>query len=359
MLASWGKPSPKDAFMNLWRPLPPRDSSVAVFAVLDSLNTLLEDKSETIQIAAARLAGKLSIKTIGASLYDLTTNSKRGVGPRLEALKALAEMKDSNLLPAIKKSLESNQSRLRQEGLNLLANFNPAVALPLIASTLERPDIPEKQNALSILKKMKEPTADALKAEWMRRFLGGQADPEIELDIIEAAKASSDSGVKDLLQRYQNSLPQGNELAPFAVAMHGGSADQGRRIFFENATAQCVRCHKINGYGGDVGPDLKGIASKKDRAYLLESIVAPSAQIAEGFETAFVRLEDGRVLTGTIRKEDEESLVLVGADTKAVTIKKDEIKVRRSQKISTMPVMAETLTKLEIRNLLEYLSNLK
>ena len=48
--------------------------------------------------------------------------------------------------------------------------------------------------------------------------------------------------------------------------------------------ASCVRCHKIGNEGGVIGPALDGIASRKDRPYLYESLVDPTATLAEGFD---------------------------------------------------------------------------
>ena len=49
-----------------------------------------------------------------------------------------------------------------------------------------------------------------------------------------------------------------------------------------------MRCHKIAGRGGDVGPDLSKIGGEKTRAYLLESIVLPNKAIAKNFESVEV-----------------------------------------------------------------------
>ena len=46
----------------------------------------------------------------------------------------------------------------------------------------------------------------------------------------------------------------------------------------------CDACHMINGEGGEVGPNLSKIGSKRDPAYLRRSILDPNADIAEGFE---------------------------------------------------------------------------
>ena len=60
-------------------------------------------------------------------------------------------------------------------------------------------------------------------------------------------------------------------------------------IFTTKAELECVRCHKVNGpngelAGGEVGPELSGIGARQTRTYLLESIVDPNKQIAQGFE---------------------------------------------------------------------------
>lgn len=62
-----------------------------------------------------------------------------------------------------------------------------------------------------------------------------------------------------------------------------GDPVAGKRIFLEHEVASCARCHQVDGVGGVVGPALDGIASKKEEAYLRESLVNPQAAIAEGF----------------------------------------------------------------------------
>jgi mono/diheme cytochrome c family protein len=45
-----------------------------------------------------------------------------------------------------------------------------------------------------------------------------------------------------------------------------------------------MNCHMLGGKGSTVGPALDGIASKKDEAYLLESLTEPNAKLAEGYD---------------------------------------------------------------------------
>ncbi len=45
----------------------------------------------------------------------------------------------------------------------------------------------------------------------------------------------------------------------------------------------CNACHKVEGAGGELGPDLSHIGSQQDAAYIRRAILDPNADIAEGF----------------------------------------------------------------------------
>ena len=76
----------------------------------------------------------------------------------------------------------------------------------------------------------------------------------------------------------------------------------------------CLRCHKVKGEGGDVGPDLAGIGGKQKRDYLLESIVEPNKQIAQGYETVVLTLTNGKVVSGILKGEDAKEVQLMTAE---------------------------------------------
>ena len=73
-----------------------------------------------------------------------------------------------------------------------------------------------------------------------------------------------------------------------------------RQIDFQSASASLLflRRHRIGDQGGAVGPDLSEIGAKKDRPYLLESIVDPNRTIAENFETVVILDDLGKTISG-------------------------------------------------------------
>jgi mono/diheme cytochrome c family protein len=68
------------------------------------------------------------------------------------------------------------------------------------------------------------------------------------------------------------------------VKITAGDVRRGEDLFHNNPVAACASCHMVGGKGGDVGPILDGIAIRGDKAYLLESLMEPNAQFAQGYE---------------------------------------------------------------------------
>lgn len=62
-----------------------------------------------------------------------------------------------------------------------------------------------------------------------------------------------------------------------------GDAKRGENIFWTHPVAACKNCHMLKGQGSAVGPALDGIATRKDAAYIEESLVNPNAKLAEGY----------------------------------------------------------------------------
>ena len=63
-----------------------------------------------------------------------------------------------------------------------------------------------------------------------------------------------------------------------------GDAARGKKVFDTHPVAACIRCHVVEGKGGPIGPPLDGIAGRKERDYLEQSLIDPQATIAEGFQ---------------------------------------------------------------------------
>lgn len=73
-------------------------------------------------------------------------------------------------------------------------------------------------------------------------------------------------------------IPAGDE------ALLAGDIQRGEQIFLKHPVAACVLCHQLKGQGSTVGPPLDGIGTRKDAAYLMESLVEPNKRLADGYQ---------------------------------------------------------------------------
>jgi len=359
-LTDWAAPHGRDRVLNTWRPLPPRDPAPARQSVQPFLLALLNaDDAPDLQVAACRFAAQHGIADVAPALHALASDEQKPSTTRVTAFGALVDLRYEKLAEVVRIAVASKDPPLRKVALPQLALLNPVDAVPLLSERLATAPFPERQMAIELLAKMKRPDADTVLTGWLDKVLAGDAPEQVQLDLLEAAKNSPNSELKKRYEKYQASLPAEDEAAPFRIALNGGDAVLGKKVFFENEKVQCSRCHKINGKGGEVGPDLSKVSATRDRAYLLESIILPNKQITQGFEGSIVVLKTGAPVIGMVKSEDEKTLSVLGADGKTVTIQKEDIKTRRRQPVSAMPPMGEVLTPREIRDVVEYLSSLK
>ncbi|WP_372899556.1 c-type cytochrome, partial [Stieleria sp.] len=134
---------------------------------------------------------------------------------------------------------------------------------------------------------------------------------------------------------------------------------QGATLFFGKTELSCVRCHKVDRAGGEVGPNLTVIGKERDARYLLESICLPDAKIAKGFETAVIVDIDGRVHSGIVKSETDEVVELILADGSQQRILQDDIEVRRKGNSSMPADLTKHMTPRELRDLVAYLASLQ
>jgi putative heme-binding domain-containing protein len=147
-------------------------------------------------------------------------------------------------------------------------------------------------------------------------------------------------------------------MAEFRDTLGGGNAEAGRKVFFESPAANCGKCHKAGGQGGDNGPMLDGIVARQSREFILESILFPNAVIDTNFQTVVVLLKDNRGLSGTLKSETETNLVLMTPEDGPVPVAKSEI-VRRWIGASPMPEgIWQQLSKQELRDVIEFVATL-
>jgi quinoprotein glucose dehydrogenase len=358
MLKTWNDPARLDTVTGRWWPLPQREVEGLQQAVSPHLPALLAG-DKRLRETAIEVAANLGISDIEPTLRQILQDEAADDSTRASAFRALATMiqNDASLIQA---GMVSNVETVRVAALELLTRRNPAEAVPQLGTLLREGSIPARQRAVQLLATVKSDAALELLAKSLQKVNDGSNTPAIALDLLEAAQLTEYGPLADAARLYRTRQnEQGTATATFSECLEGGDAARGYDVFFGRSAASCRRCHKVGGNGGEVGPDLSAIAKDKDRQYLLESIVDPSAKIAKGFETLIVVTIEGKVLSGIVKSEDDKVVRLMTPEGSVLTVAQDDIEERAKGKSGMPSDLSKNLTRSEIRDLVEYLSTLK
>ena len=143
------------------------------------------------------------------------------------------------------------------------------------------------------------------------------------------------------------------------VASGKGDIKRGQEIAIAGKTT-CVVCHRIGDMGNHLGPDLSKIGQIRKPADLLESIILPSASLAQDYEAYTVEMTDGKLVMGVLKNESSES-VEIGLPTGQIeSIPRSKIVSLDPMPVSLMPAgLDQALSEQELVDLVTYLSGLK
>ena len=361
-LKDWSDPPQRDRVTGFWRPVPRRDAAIVREVVSLGFEKLLGSASGPLLTDVVGLIGPLKLEVSDATLGGWVADPKKDVPVRVAGLKVLADRKAKALPDAVAVALKAEAPMLRAEARDAVAATDPTKATDLLAAVLddEKAAVIERQRAVAALVRVKNAAAGKLLDAWATKLAASEVPAALQLDVLDALKAAPSASRDKARTKFEGGLP-GGPNAKFAVSLTGGDADRGRDIFFGHQAAQCVRCHVVNGTGGNAGPDLSKVAMRypdKTREFFLESLLLPSAKVAPGFGIVTLTLADGRTVSGTLLAEDKRSLTLQSPDGKKATIPLDEVE-RRSTPLSPMPAVDAALTPREVRDVIEYLMTLR
>jgi quinoprotein glucose dehydrogenase len=357
MLGAWDKPGRRDRVTGGTQDLGTRDSSIAPAVIRRHVSEILAGP-DPVREEGVRIIGRLGLKESGPALMQLLSDKHTSAKTRVHAMEALDVLNDSQWPQAIKLALADTEPRVRDAGRRAFARRQPAEAVAELRSALDQGQIIEQQTALTLLGDSPVSMADAVVSQWLDRLLANQVPGEVRLELLEAAKKRRSQDIQKKLAQY-SARKKDDPVTGYQEALLGGDAAAGREIFFNKTEAACLRCHKIHDQGGDVGPDLTGIGAKQSREYLLESIVDPNRQIAKGFETVVLTLQNGKVVSGVLKEENAQRVKLITPEGQSLAVLKKEIEDRQTGKSAMPEDTIKHLSKAELRDLIEFLASLK
>ena len=356
MLAKWENPPKRDQITGLWRPQPSRDLRSAAVPLRLALGKLMSDVPDSVKQACIEAMIALDLKDEGELLINLVRSDHVRDTVKVDAIDALAKLSSSRLVEALALARSSDSESVLAAAVRHQSKLNPQDAVQLFQTDLINDSVPVQQAAIEGLSDLKNPKAIAMLDGLMNQLLNKTLKPSLTLNLIEAAAKSESESIQQKLKTYHESLPTDDSLANFRVTLNGGNAPLGKILFEERQEFGCMRCHAIGTQGGNVGPGLRDLNKNLTREQILESIVDPNRQIADGFDSVMVDLKDGESISGVLKSEGEKNLVVQSADGVKHEIPKDQIESRQST-LSLMPEgLGEIMTKRELRDLIEYLA---
>jgi putative heme-binding domain-containing protein len=137
--------------------------------------------------------------------------------------------------------------------------------------------------------------------------------------------------------------------------MTGGDPARGEAVFL-GEQAKCANCHQVRGKGGVIGPDLTSLAGR-DRGWVYQNIIEPSASIHPNYVSYTVAMKDGRIAMGVVRAEGADGVKVSDIDAKQTIIPRVDIEEIRPSSSSIMPVgLLGAIGDDNTRDLLAYLT---
>jgi putative membrane-bound dehydrogenase-like protein len=136
-----------------------------------------------------------------------------------------------------------------------------------------------------------------------------------------------------------------------------GDTVRGKALF---KAQSCAACHTDADGQTPKGPHLVDIGKRYKSDELVESILKPSAKIAQGYETYQFAMADGRVVTGFVVSEGADTVLVREGNGVQRPLKRSDIESRAMQKLSAMPEgIVNNLTPKQLADLIAYLQSLQ
>jgi putative membrane-bound dehydrogenase-like protein len=279
--------------------------------------------TESSRVQAVSLLALTSFKESGAALAAcLRPGQPEPV--QLAAISALGRFSDAGVSAALLESGASFSSRARSEAIAVL---------------LARPE-----RATVLLRAIE---SGALKREHLNAT---------QIEALHKHKTQAVAALAAKVFPLEQKISREELVRQFSAALTlKGDAAKGRAIYAE----RCVSCHRAEGQGFQLGPDLVTLKTT-GREKLLLSIIDPNKEVAPQFLAFNVETKDGESYSGLVTRDDASGVTLRQAFGKEDLLPRAKIKSMRSPGQSLMPEDLQLgLTPQQMADLLTFIEEAK
>ncbi|MEP7310510.1 MAG: c-type cytochrome [Acidobacteriota bacterium] len=135
-----------------------------------------------------------------------------------------------------------------------------------------------------------------------------------------------------------------------------GDAARGQAIF--EGKGGCLGCHRVNGAGSGIGPELSRIGAVRGALEIEQSLVDPNVDVQATNRFYRVVMRDGSAVTGRLLTHDTFTIQMLDLSERLRSFNKSDLR-EHGFAASPMPSFRDRLTSQEIADLIGYLVSLR
>jgi putative heme-binding domain-containing protein len=144
---------------------------------------------------------------------------------------------------------------------------------------------------------------------------------------------------------------------PASAAVRVGDAARGRALF--EGPAECALCHRVNGHGPRLAPDLSDIGAIRTLAALQRALLTPNESLLPIHRPVTIVTRDGEKLRGRRLNEDTYSVQIIDEQENLRSLDKASLRELNVATTAAMPSYADRLSEDELADVIAYLVSLK
>lgn len=204
--------------------------------------------------------------------------------------------------------------------------------------------------------------------------VNGDSIPGIDLKFGKFRRVSSD---EDIVRTVTSGIPgvgmpafvfQPPELAaivafiragfdPGSAAVRVGNAERGHALF--DGKGECATCHRVNGRGPRVAPDLSDIGSIRTLAALQRAVLEPNEALLPIHRPVRLVTRNGETIRARRLNEDTVTVQVIDDHERLRSFDKTDLKQYTVETTAAMPSFKDRLSTDEVADLIAYLASLK
>jgi putative heme-binding domain-containing protein len=306
--------------------------------------TLLDGDDASVRLPVVRIIEAGKVNKAAPRLAKLLSEGKLQTAERTVIVKALRTLNDKSAVPVLKELFQGKAEtpeavQLRLETFRTLAALDPAAGTEVARSLLDEKDLILQTDAMVYLGSK----ADGAKLV-AERFLAKKLPRELLPQVSDALRKHTAKSPE--LTNILNEVMKGGLLVSLSkeevdrvekLVKTKGSPQRGKTLYLNGKTLACIKCHRLEGVGGSVGPDLTRLWDTHSVEKIMESIIDPSKEIKEGFQTYVATTKKGQVFTGLKISQNADEVVLRDANAQDIRIPAKDLDELAMSKQSLMP----------------------